>query len=67
LLETTHDRALSIDGGTMWFTAFAFGLWHNLRLGGATRRKWRLPDGRVSEWAVFMFGVLKVVAPTYVN
>jgi hypothetical protein len=51
----------------MWFPAFAFGLWHNLRLGGATRRKWRLPDGRVSEWAVFMFGVLKVVAPTYVN
>jgi hypothetical protein len=28
----------------MWFTAFTFGLWHNMRLGGATRGKCRILD-----------------------
>jgi hypothetical protein len=62
-----RDRALSIDGGPMWFTTFSFRLWHNLRPGGAIRRKWRLPDGRVGEWYVFMFRAPKVVAPAYVD
>jgi uncharacterized protein YndB with AHSA1/START domain len=34
-----------------------------LRLGGATRGKWRIPDGKVGEWNIFMFRALKVVAP----
>jgi hypothetical protein len=51
----------------MWFMAFAFRLWHNMRPGGATRGKWRIPDVKVGEWSVFMFGALKVVAPTCVD
>jgi hypothetical protein len=27
----------SLDESPMWFMAFALGIWHNLRLGGATR------------------------------
>jgi hypothetical protein len=50
-LETAHDRALFIDGAVtitnvvygfhlvMWFTAFTFRMWHNLRPGGATGGK----------------------------
>jgi hypothetical protein len=41
-----RDRALSIDGGPISFMAFAFGMWHNLRPGGATRGKSRIPDGK---------------------
>jgi hypothetical protein len=33
----------------------------NLRSGGATRGKWRIPDNKGGEWYVFMFGALKVV------
>jgi hypothetical protein len=51
----------------MWFMAFAFGMWHNLTPGGATRRKWRIPNGKVSEWSVFMFRAPKEVAPSYVD
>jgi hypothetical protein len=40
-------------------------LWHNLRLGGATREKWRISDGKVSEWSIFMFRAPKVVAPLF--
>jgi hypothetical protein len=47
----------------MWFVIFAFRMWHNLRPGGATRKNWRIPDGKVGEWSVFMFRALKVVAP----
>jgi hypothetical protein len=35
-----------------------------MRSGGATRGKWRIPDGKISEWSIFMFGAPKVVAPT---
>jgi hypothetical protein len=38
-----------------------------LRLGGATRGKWRIPDGNGGEWCVFMLGAPKVVAPARVN
>jgi uncharacterized protein YndB with AHSA1/START domain len=34
--------------------------WLELRTGGATRRKWRIPDGKSY---VVIFGALKVVAP----
>jgi hypothetical protein len=51
----------------MWFMAFAFGMWHKLRPGGATRGKRRIPNGKVGEKSVVMFRALKVVAPTYVN
>jgi hypothetical protein len=66
-LEITHDRALSTDGGPMWFTTFTFGMWHNMRPGKATREKWRIPYEKVGEWFVFMFGSPKVVAPTWVD
>jgi len=39
------------------------GFWFNLRPGGATRGKWRIPDGKGGEWNVVMFGAPKVVAP----
>jgi hypothetical protein len=38
-----------------------------MRPGGTTRGKWRIPDEKVGEWSVFMFGVSKVVAPACVN
>jgi hypothetical protein len=38
-----------------------------LRPGRATRGKWRIPDGRVRERSIVMFGALKVVALTYVD
>jgi hypothetical protein len=34
-----------------------------MRPGGATRGKWRIPDGKVRERSVVMFRALKVVAP----
>jgi hypothetical protein len=38
-----------------------------MRLGGATRGKWRILDGKVRERSVVMFRALKVVAPACVN
>jgi hypothetical protein len=38
-----------------------------LRQGEAVRGKWTIPDGKGSEWYVFMFRALKVVAPARVN
>jgi hypothetical protein len=29
---------------------------------GATRGKWRIADGKVGEWSIFMFRAPKVVA-----
>jgi hypothetical protein len=37
-------------------------IWFNMRPGRATRRKWRIPDGKVGERYVVMFEALKVVA-----
>jgi hypothetical protein len=37
--------------------------WLELRTGGATRRKWRIPDGKDGKSYVVIFGALKVVAP----
>jgi hypothetical protein len=34
-----------------------------MRPGGATRGKWRIPDGNVGKRYVVMFGAPKVVAP----
>jgi hypothetical protein len=51
----------------MWFKWNDRNCCHNLRLGGAIRGKWRIPDGKVGERSVVMFGALKVVAPTYVD
>jgi hypothetical protein len=34
-----------------------------MRSGGAIRGKWRIPDGKVGEWSVFMFEAPKVVGP----
>jgi hypothetical protein len=42
--ETACNRALSLDGGPMWFTTFSFRMWHNMRPGGATMGKWRIAD-----------------------
>jgi hypothetical protein len=46
----------------MWFMTFAFVMWHNMTPAGATRGKFRIPDGMVSEWYIFKFGALKVLA-----
>jgi hypothetical protein len=43
---TPRDWTLSIDGGPTWIIVFAFGMWHNLRLGGAIRGKQRMLDGK---------------------
>jgi hypothetical protein len=42
----------------MWFTVFAFGMCHNLRPGGATKGKWRIPDGK-GESGIFSCLVLR--------
>jgi hypothetical protein len=41
--------------------------WHNLRPGEEIRGKWRMPDGKVGERSIVMFGDLKVIAPACVN
>jgi hypothetical protein len=51
----------------MWFISSAFRIWHNVRLGGATRGKWRIPNGKVGERFVVIFGAPKVVAPARVD
>jgi hypothetical protein len=51
----------------MWFMSFAFRIWHNVRPGGATSEKWRVPDEKVGERYVVMFRALKVVAPACVD
>jgi hypothetical protein len=60
-------RALSSDGGPMWFISFTFRIWHNVRLGGATIGKWRIPDGKVGERYVVIFGAPNVVASACVD
>jgi hypothetical protein len=50
----------------MWFMSFTSGMWHNMRLGGATRGKCRIPDMKVRERSIFMFEAPKVIAPTCV-
>jgi hypothetical protein len=61
--KTTRDKALSFDGGPMWYKLLAFKFVANMRPGGATRGKWRIPDGKVGERSVVMFGAPKMVAP----
>jgi hypothetical protein len=43
----------------MWIMAFAFRIWHNLIPGEANKGMWRIPDGKVGERSVFMFGALR--------
>jgi hypothetical protein len=43
-LESAHDRALSTDGGPMWFSKMIDG-WHNWRPGGIISGKLRILDG----------------------
>jgi hypothetical protein len=38
-----------------------------MRQGGANRGKWRVLDRKGGEWCAFMFGALKVVAPSRVD
>jgi hypothetical protein len=38
-----------------------------MRSGAAIRGKWRIPDGKVGQRSVVMFGGLKVVAYTCVD
>jgi hypothetical protein len=38
-----------------------------MRPSKATRGKWRIPDDKVGERSIFMFGAPKVIAPTYVD
>jgi hypothetical protein len=60
---TTRDRTPSSDGGSMWLFPLVNKKSLELRLGGATRGKWRIPEGKVDEWTVFMFVAPKVVTP----
>jgi hypothetical protein len=60
---TAHDRVPSHDGGSMIDFLLMTESHLKLRPGGATRRKWRILDGKGGEWCVFMFEALKVVAP----
>jgi hypothetical protein len=55
--KTTCKRALSIDGGPIWFMIFTFRMWHNFRPGGVTRGKWRIPDGK-GESGLFSYSEL---------
>jgi hypothetical protein len=48
----------------MWLHLLTIGKLLELSLGGATRGKWRIPDGKVSEWNLFMFRALMMIAPT---
>jgi hypothetical protein len=64
---TAHNRALSHDGGSMWLFLLRNEKLHEVRLGGATRGKLRIPDGKGGEWIVFIFKGPKVVAPTSVD
>jgi hypothetical protein len=43
------------------------GRWFNMRPGGATRGKWSIPDGKVRERSVIMFGAPKVVTLSRVD
>jgi hypothetical protein len=60
--ETTHDTALSIDGGHMWLKWIS-GDVGNLRLGGAIRGKWRIQDGKDGVWSRSEIQSSKVGAP----
>jgi hypothetical protein len=42
----------------MWFMTFIFGMWHNLRLGGTIRGKWRIPDVK-GESVLFSYSELQ--------
>jgi hypothetical protein len=44
--EAACDRAPSHDGGSMWFI-LAISLLLYVRLGGPTRERWRILDGKV--------------------
>jgi hypothetical protein len=48
----------------MWLHLLTIGKLLELSLGRATRGKWRISDGKVSEWNVFMFRALMTIAPT---
>jgi hypothetical protein len=51
----------------MWCISFASRMWHNMRPGGTTREKWRIPDRKVGEMSVFMIEAPKVVAHAFVD
>jgi hypothetical protein len=53
--KSTRDRALSTDGGPMWFSKWSNG-WHNWRPDGAIRGKWRILDEKDDEWSDLIFG-----------
>jgi hypothetical protein len=38
---------------------FSFEIWHKLRPDGANYGMWRIPDGKVRERSIFMFGDLR--------
>jgi hypothetical protein len=66
-METSRYRALTSDGGPLWFKWNDQNCCHNLRLGGAIRKKWRILNGKVGERSTVMFRAPKVVAPTCVD
>jgi hypothetical protein len=49
------------------FTLINLFLPFNMRPNRATRGKWRIPDGKVRERFVFMFGAPKFVGPASVD
>jgi hypothetical protein len=51
----------------MWLCLLVNGKLLELRLGGATRGKWRIPGWKVGEMSVFMFGAPKLIAHACVD
>jgi hypothetical protein len=57
-LIAAHDRAPSHDGGSMCFYVSDQISWVYVRPCGATREKWRIPDGK-GESGLFSFSELR--------
>jgi hypothetical protein len=64
--QKPHTIGPFFDGGPMWFSELIRML-AQLRPGGAIRGKWRIPDGKVDVWSIFMFRAPKVLAPVGVD
>jgi hypothetical protein len=58
VVGSAHDRAISIDGGPMWFSKMIEWL-HNWRPGGAIKGKWRILDGKEGKWSDLKFRSLR--------
>jgi hypothetical protein len=65
VVGTACDRVLSINGGPMWHSGLIRPL-AQLETGWG-RGKSRIPDRKIGERSIVMFGALNVVAPACVD